>query len=75
MKVPAGRKGRILGATFLGSALMPLVLAKQHGISLPRIFGTVFPYPTRVERMKRAADAFRRGRLEETGGKTLRNVV
>jgi pyruvate/2-oxoglutarate dehydrogenase complex dihydrolipoamide dehydrogenase (E3) component len=79
VKVTADRKGRILGATILGHGagelLMPLVLAKQNGIPLSKISGTVFPYPTRVEGVKRAADAYQRGRLEGTGGRILRKVV
>jgi len=79
VKVTADRKGRILGATILGHGagelLMPLVLAKKNGIPLSKISGTVFPYPTRVEGVKRAADAYQRARLEGTGGRILRKVV
>ena len=79
VKITADRKGRIMGATILGHGagelLMPLVLAKTNGISLSKISGTVFPYPTRVEGVKRAADAYQRTRLDGTGGKILKKVV
>lgn len=79
VKVTADRKGRIMGASILGHGagelLMPLVLAKTNGISLSKISGTVFPYPTRVEGVKRVADAYQRTRLDGTGGKILKKVV
>ena len=79
VKITADKKGRILGATILGHGagelLMPLVLAKTNGLTLGKISGTVFPYPTRAEGVKRAADAYQRTRLEGTGGKILKKVV
>lgn len=79
VKISADRKGRILGATILGSGagelLMPITLAKQNGLPLSKISGTIFPYPTRVEGVKRAADAYQRTRLEGTGGRILKKVV
>jgi pyruvate/2-oxoglutarate dehydrogenase complex dihydrolipoamide dehydrogenase (E3) component len=79
VKITADRRGRIMGATILGHGagelLMPLVLAKTNGLTLGKISATVFPYPTRVEGVKRAADAFQRSRLEGTGGKVLKKVV
>ncbi len=79
VRILATRKGRILGATILGRGagelLMPISLAMKAGLTLPKISGTVFPYPTRIEGVKRAADAFQRARLEGTGGKLLRKVV
>lgn len=78
-KISADRKGRILGATVLGAhageLLMPLVLAKRHGLKLSDISNTIFPYPTMVEGVKRAADAFQRARLEGFGGRALKRVV
>jgi pyruvate/2-oxoglutarate dehydrogenase complex dihydrolipoamide dehydrogenase (E3) component len=79
VKISADRRGRILGATILGHGagelLMPLVLAMQNGIPLSKVSGTVFPYPTRVEGVKRASDAFQRTRLDGTGGRLLRKVA
>jgi len=78
-KVTADRKGRILAATIVakgaGELLMPLVLARTHGLSLADISHTVFPYPTMVEGVKRTADAYQRSRLEGRAGHLLRRVV
>ena len=78
-KVTADRKGRILAATIVakgaGELLMPLVLARTHGLSLADISQTVFPYPTMAEGVKRTADAYQRSRLEGRGGQLLRRVV
>ncbi len=79
VKISADGKGRILGATVVGAAagelLTPLTLAITHGLTLPKIAGTIFPYPTKVEGVKRAADAFQRERLEGLGGRLLKRVV
>ncbi len=78
-KISADGKGRILGATIVakggGELLMPLVLARKHGLSLADISGTIFPYPTMVEGVKRTADAYQRTRLEGPAGEILRKVV
>lgn len=78
-KVSADRKGRILGATIVGRGagelLMPVVLARRHGLTLAEISGTVFPYPTMAEGVKRTADAYQRTRLEGTEGRILRKVI
>ena len=54
--------GRILSATIVApkaSEMIPiLVLAMYQGISLYKIGGVVFPYPTLSEGIKKAADAF-----------------
>jgi pyruvate/2-oxoglutarate dehydrogenase complex dihydrolipoamide dehydrogenase (E3) component len=79
VKISADRKGRILGASIVasgaGELLMPLVLARKHGLSLPDISNTIFPYPTMVEGVKRTADAYQRARLEGRAGAILRRVV
>jgi pyruvate/2-oxoglutarate dehydrogenase complex dihydrolipoamide dehydrogenase (E3) component len=79
VKISADRRGRILGATILGAhageLLLPIVLAKKHGLKLSDISGTIFPYPTMVEGVKRAADAYQRTRLEGTGGQLLKKVI
>ncbi len=79
VKISADRRGRILGATILGAhagdLLMPLVLAMKHGLTLADVADTVFPYPTMVEGVKRAANEYQRSRLDGTGGKILRKVV
>lgn len=79
VKISADRRGRVLGATILGShageLLMPLVLAMKHGLKLSDISGTIFPYPTMVEGVKRASDAYQRERLAGTGGQILKKVI
>jgi hypothetical protein len=51
------------------------VLAMTHGLSLPKIANTIFPYPTMVEGVKRTADAYQRTRLEGTAGRILKKVI
>ena len=79
VKISADKKGRILGATILashaGELLLPIVLAKKNGLKLSQISGAIFPYPTMVEGVKRAADAYQRERLEGTGGRVLEKVI
>ncbi|RMH12557.1 MAG: hypothetical protein D6701_13385, partial [Gemmatimonadetes bacterium] len=79
VKVSADRKGRVLGASIVGHGagdlLQPFVLAMKHGLRLSDISNSIFPYPTRVEGVKRAADAFQRARLEGRAGRLLRKVV
>ena len=61
---------RILGATLVarhaGETLSELTLAITAGIGLSTIAGTIHPYPTQAECVKRAADAFNRTRLTPT---------
>lgn len=79
VQVSADRKGRILGATVLGGAageiLFPLVLAMKNGLTLRDVSDTIFPYPTRMEGLKRTADAYQRTRLDGAAGTVLRKVV
>ena len=79
VKITADKKGRILAASILGShagdLLMPLVLAKKNGLTLNDIAGTIFPYPTMVEGVLRACNAFRRTKLDGTGGRALTKVI
>ena len=59
VKIIAGKKGRILGATLAGKnagdLLMPWVIAVQKNWSVQDMVGFVFPYPTLSEVSKRAA--------------------
>lgn len=79
VKISADRKGRILGATIVasgaGELLMPLVLAKQNGLTLSNIANTIFPYPTMVEGVKRSSNEFMRGRLDTPSGRLFKKVV
>ncbi len=66
------RKGsdRIVGATLVGEdagdMIGEIVLAMTAGVGLGRIAGTIHPYPTRGEIIKKAADAWRREKLTPT---------
>lgn len=79
VKISADAKGRILGATILGAhageLIMPIVLAKTHGLKLTHLTNTIFPYPTLVEGVKRAATEYQRRRLDGAGGRVLKKVI
>lgn len=79
VKVTADRKGRVLGATIVahgaGDLIFPFVLARQHGLKLSKVADTIFPYPTMVESVKKAAAEFNRTRLDTTAGRTLKRVI
>lgn len=79
VKISADPKGRVIGATIVahgaGDLLMPLVLAKQHGLSLSKVNGTIYPYPTMVEGVKRASGEYMRSRLDTAGGRTLKRII
>jgi pyruvate/2-oxoglutarate dehydrogenase complex dihydrolipoamide dehydrogenase (E3) component len=59
--------GSILGATVVGhdagEQIAPLCLAMNNDIRLGKIAGTILPYPTRAEYIRRLADQFNRTRL------------
>lgn len=79
VKISADRRGKVLGATVVGTSagelIFPLVMAQTHGLSLAKVAGTIFPYPTKIEGVKRAANEYQRARLEGTGGKILKKVI
>ena len=79
VKVSADRKGKVLGATVVargaGEMILPLVMARQHGLGLAKVANTIFPYPTMTEGVKRAAGAYMRSRLDSGAGRTLQRVV
>ena len=79
VKISADRKGKVTGATIVargaGDLIMPLVLAKTHGLSLSRVANTVFPYPTMVEGVKRASGEYMRSRLDTASGRALKRVI
>ncbi len=79
VKISADRKGRILGATIVahgaGDLLMPLVLAKRHGLGLSKVNDAVYPYPTMVEGVKRASGEYMRSRLATASGRALKRVI
>jgi pyruvate/2-oxoglutarate dehydrogenase complex dihydrolipoamide dehydrogenase (E3) component len=63
------RKGtdRILGATVVashaGDLISEITLAMTAGLGLKAIAGTIHPYPTQGEAIKRVGDAYFRGRM------------
>ena len=79
VKISADRKGRVIGATIVargaGDLLMPLVLAKQHGLSLSKVNGAIYPYPTMVEGVKRASGEYMRSRLDAASGRALKRII
>jgi pyruvate/2-oxoglutarate dehydrogenase complex dihydrolipoamide dehydrogenase (E3) component len=60
VKIVAGRGGRILGASIVGSrageSIAELALARKHGIKLSALSGTLHAYPTYALANRRAAD-------------------
>lgn len=58
---------KILGATLVaehaGEMIGELVLAMTGGLGLGAIASTIHPYPTQAEIIRKAADAWRRGKL------------
>ncbi len=60
-------KGTILGATIVaahaGEMISELTVAMVGRIGLGTISGVIYPYPTQVEAIKQAADAYNRTRL------------
>lgn len=79
VKIVTRPNGKILGATVVasgaGNLIMPLVLAMRRRIRLPRLSQIVYPYPTMVEGVKRAADNYYREKFAGRSGAFLRKVV
>lgn len=79
VKISADPRGKVLGATIVGTSagelIFPLVMAQTHGLSLAKVAGTIFPYPTKMEGVKRAANEYQRARLAGTGGRILKKVI
>jgi pyruvate/2-oxoglutarate dehydrogenase complex dihydrolipoamide dehydrogenase (E3) component len=61
------RRGRPVGATIVaahaGDLIGEIALAITHGIHLGKLSGTIHPYPTQAEVMRKAGDQYRRGAL------------
>jgi pyruvate/2-oxoglutarate dehydrogenase complex dihydrolipoamide dehydrogenase (E3) component len=79
VRVVTRKNGKILGATIVGSGagelIMPLVLAMKQKMPLPKLSHVVYPYPTMVEGVKRAADSFYREKFAGGSGRLLRRIV
>jgi pyruvate/2-oxoglutarate dehydrogenase complex dihydrolipoamide dehydrogenase (E3) component len=62
VKIVAGRRGRILGATILGAGagdlILPWALAIAQKLKISAMANLIVPYPTRGEAGKRAAGSF-----------------
>lgn len=58
---------RIVGATIVsesaGELIPQIVLAMQHKIGLKQLAGTMYPYPTQAEAIRKLGDAYQRSRL------------
>ena len=65
-----GGSDTVLGATLVaehaGDIISQVTQAMTAGIGLGRLGQTIFPYPTTAEVLRRAADAWSRGRLTPT---------
>lgn len=76
MKILVSPRGKILGATIVGTKagelLAPWTLALSKGCTIGDMAGLVLPYPTRSELSKRVAGQFFTPRLF---GKTTRKIV
>ncbi len=55
--------GATLVATHAGDMISELTLAMTAGVGLGAVAGTIHPYPTQAEVMKKAGDAYNRTRL------------
>lgn len=65
-----GASDTILGATLVadhaGDIISQVTQAMTAGIGLGKVGETIFPYPTTAEVLRKAADAWRRGKLTTT---------
>ena len=70
------RRGRILGATVVGrhagEIIGPLSMAMTHEWTLNHLQQVIFPYPSRMDILKRLAGAWSRTRLTPTVATILR---
>ncbi len=76
VKVHADRKGRILGATIVAARAGDLIgqvsQAMTNGLRLGQIAGTIQPYPTQGEVIRKVGDLFNRTRLTPRVRGTMR---
>jgi pyruvate/2-oxoglutarate dehydrogenase complex dihydrolipoamide dehydrogenase (E3) component len=76
LRLHAVRKsGVILGATVVGERAGEIIgevaLAMNGGVGLGKVAATIYPYPTYGEALKKAADAWRRGKLTPSTRRVL----
>lgn len=78
-RVYADSSGLILGATIVGEhageLIGTLTFAMQHGLGLPAIQDTIFPYPTRSLVLRRVASDHAQNRLTPTVASALRALL
>jgi pyruvate/2-oxoglutarate dehydrogenase complex dihydrolipoamide dehydrogenase (E3) component len=71
-----GASDTILGATLVaghaGDIISQVTQAMTAGIGLGRLGETIYPYPTTAEVLRKAADAWRRGKLTPTAKRAFR---
>jgi len=79
IKIVTRKNGRIVGATVLGSGagdlILPVVMAMNGRMKISSLSHVVYPYPTMVEGVKRAADSYYREQFAGRTGEWLRKVV
>ncbi len=79
IKIVTRKNGRIVGATVLGSGagdlILPVVMAMNARMKISRLSNIVYPYPTMVEGVKRAADSYYREQFAGRTGEWLKKVV
>lgn len=79
LKIHADKSGRILGATVVanhaGDLIGALSMAITNGIKLGDIAGTIFPYPTQAEVIKKAGDAWNRTKLTPAVKKAFESLL
>jgi pyruvate/2-oxoglutarate dehydrogenase complex dihydrolipoamide dehydrogenase (E3) component len=56
-------KGATIVAAHAGDLISEITLAMQHGIGLKKIGGTIHPYPTQAEAIRKLGDQYNRTRL------------
>lgn len=70
-----GGSDRILGATLVaehaGDIISQITAAMHAGTGLGKLGGTIFPYPTQAEVIRKAADQWRRGKLNPLARRVL----
>ena len=69
VKLVTDRKGHLLGGHILasgaGTMIMEVALAMRHGVKIGELSSLVHPYPTMSEGVRRAADGYKRAKLND----------
>jgi pyruvate/2-oxoglutarate dehydrogenase complex dihydrolipoamide dehydrogenase (E3) component len=67
--------GLTIVAEHAGEMIGEAVLAMNHGIGLSRFAGTIHPYPTQAEALRKLGDAYNRTRLTPTVKKIFERLL